>query len=237
MSLFGIAGTRAGRIVARTAVVAAALVLSLFAQSALATNPPSPPPLNFFNNYFVTGDYVVGGVGLRGSGVNGYATGTISIPDANSVPATGVPPGADIVAAFLYWQTIESSQTTFAGQQGYFNGYAIAGAVLGNPNAPPSWGLSFCTGWFPLFKTIRSYRADVRPYLKLDSNGHVQGVVRLADSGSKFGIAPITLGASLVIVYRVLSPSCSAEIGGPLRRRLCSDRPLAQHEPGDQGVL
>ncbi|MFI5112170.1 MAG: hypothetical protein ACHP9S_05075 [Terriglobales bacterium] len=207
MSHFSIAGTRSGRIVARTAVVAAALVLSLFAQSALATNPPSPPPLNFFNNYFVTGDYVVGGVGLRGSGVNGFATGTISIPDANSVPATGVPAGADIVAAYLYWQTVESSLTKFAGQQGTFNGYAITGAVLGNPNAPQSWGLSFCTGWFPLFKTIRSYRADVRPYLKLDSNGHVQGVVRLADSGSNYGAAPQTLGASLVIVYRVLSPT------------------------------
>ena len=87
----------------------------------------------------VTIDSIVGGVGLRGSGVNGFATGTISIPDANSVPAKGVPAGADIVAAFLYWQTVESSLTTFAGQQGYFNGYAIAGTVLGNPNAPVSW--------------------------------------------------------------------------------------------------
>ena len=32
------------------------------------------PPLNFENNYFVTGDYVVAGVGLRGLGVNGFAT-------------------------------------------------------------------------------------------------------------------------------------------------------------------
>ena len=207
MSLFSIAKPRSRRMVARTTVIVSVLVLSLFALSALANNPPAPPPLNFFNNYFVTGDYVVGGVGLRGSGVNGFATGTISIPDANSVPATGVPPGADIVAAFLYWQTIESSQTTFAGQQGYFNGYAIAGAVLGNPNAPVSWSSGGCTGWSNGSKTIRSYRADVRPYLKLDSNGHVQGVVRLADSGSNGGGAPLTLGASLVIIYRVLSPT------------------------------
>src|SRR5579863_8107448 len=39
-------------------------------------------PLTLFKNYFVTGDYVVGGVGLRGEGVGGFATGTISIPDA-----------------------------------------------------------------------------------------------------------------------------------------------------------
>lgn len=205
MSHFSIAGARSRRMMVMTAGVVA--VLSLFAQSALANNPPSPPPLNFFNNFFVTGDYVVGGVALRGAGVNGYATGTISIPDANSVPATGVPPGADIVAAYLYWQTVESALNKYAGQQGYFNGYAITGAVLGNPNTPQSWGLSFCTGWFPLFKAIRSYRADVRPYLRLDANGHVQGVVRLADTGSNWGVPPQTLGASLVIVYRVFSPA------------------------------
>src|SRR4029453_17003152 len=55
--------------------------------------------LSFFKNYFITGDYVVGGVGLRGlgglSGVPGIARGTIAI--------SGVPAKADIVAAFLYW--------------------------------------------------------------------------------------------------------------------------------------
>src|SRR5579863_6709111 len=74
-----------------------------------ATNPE-----NLFKNYFLTGDYVVGGVGLRGHGVGGWATGTISIPDAIQARATGVaspsvPPGAEVVAAFLYWQTIEAS--------------------------------------------------------------------------------------------------------------------------------
>ncbi len=204
MSHFGIARTRSGRRMPRTAVVVTALVLSLFAQSLLADN--GTPPLNFFNNYFVTGDYVVGGVGLRGLGVNGFATGTISIPDANSVPATGVPAGADIVAAFLYWQTVESGQT-LAGQQGFFNGYPITGAVLGNPNAPVSWSLGGCTGSSQGSKTMRTYRADVRPYLKLDANGHIQGVVKLADSGSNGGGVPLTLGASLVVIYRVLSPT------------------------------
>src|SRR4029077_5760272 len=83
--------------------------------------------LTLSNNYFVTGDYVVGGVGLRGLGVNGFATGKISIPDQNSVPATGVPPGADIVAAFLYWETVEGNQLTLAGRNGFFNGYPITG--------------------------------------------------------------------------------------------------------------
>src|SRR6266851_134209 len=69
-----------------------------FAQTGLAqtTNLLTPS-----NNYFVTGDYVVGGVGLRGLGDGtGFTKPTpITIPDKNSVGATGVPAGADIVGA------------------------------------------------------------------------------------------------------------------------------------------
>ncbi len=182
-------------------------LLLLPATAALAQSTP----LTLFKNYFVTGDYVVGGVGLRGLGVNGLATGTITIPDANSVPSTGVPPGADIVAAFLYWETVESSQSSFLGQRGFFNGYPITGMLRGNPNAPVSWSSGGCSGSSQGSKTIRVYRADVRPYLKLDANGKVVGnasySVSLADSGSNGGGTPFTLGASLVLIYRVLSPT------------------------------
>src|SRR6266436_9198539 len=62
--------------------------------------------LKFFQNFFVTGDYVVAGVGLRGQGGQngspaGLATGTINV--------SGVPSDADVVAAFLYWQVVSSS--------------------------------------------------------------------------------------------------------------------------------
>jgi hypothetical protein len=177
-------------------------------------------PLNFSNNYFVTGDYVVAGVGLRGLGVNGYATKQFTMPDANSVPSTGVPLGADIVGAFLYWETVESSKTTFAGQNGFFRpvfqggpatGYPITGVVLGNPNAPVSWSSGGCSGNSQGSKTMRVYGADVRPYLPLDAKGNVLAngtyEVSLADSGSNGGSAPLTLGASLIIIYRALTPS------------------------------
>jgi hypothetical protein len=179
------------------------------AQSASAQ---ASTPLQLFKNYIVTGDYVVGGVGLRGLGQpDGFAPGTITIPDPNSVPSTGVPDGAEIVAAYLYWATVESSQSVFAGQNGFFNGYAISGTILGNPNAPVSWSSGGCSGSSNGSKTMRTYRADVRPYLNLDSNGRYVGnasyKVRLADSGSNGGGAPLTFGASLVLVYRVLSPA------------------------------
>ena len=181
-----------------------AFVVFGFAQTGLAQTQ-----LQFFNNYFVTGDYVVGGVGLRGLGVQGYATGYINIPDTTyQSNATGVPAGADIVAAWLYWQTVESSQTSFVGQQGFFRGYPITGSVLGNPNAPVSWSSGGCSGASSGAKTMRTYRNDVRPYLQVDSNGNVQPnisyQVRLADSGSSGGGAPLTLGATLVFIYRVL---------------------------------
>src|SRR5438046_10421543 len=44
----------------------------LFAQS--GGHAQAADPLTFFKNYFITGDYVVGGVGLRGSGGVGYVT-------------------------------------------------------------------------------------------------------------------------------------------------------------------
>ncbi|HEY8669991.1 MAG TPA: hypothetical protein VIL63_04055, partial [Terriglobales bacterium] len=193
------------------------LLILGFAPSGLAQQTT---PLNFENNYFVTGDYVVAGVGLRGLGVNGFATKQFAMPDANSVPAAGVPQGADIVAAFLYWDTVESSRTAFAGQNGFFRavfaggpatGYPITGVLLGNPNAPVAWSSGGCTGSSQGSKTMRTYAADVSRFLPQDSEGNIQAngtyEVKLADSGSNGGGAPLTLGATLVIIYRAITPS------------------------------
>jgi hypothetical protein len=127
-----------------------------------------------------------------------------------------VPPGADIVAAYLYWATVEKSQSAFVGQTGFFNGYPIVGTILGNPNAPTSWSSGGCSGSSNGATTMRTYRADVRPYFPVDHdpasptfgrllpNGNF--AVRLADSGSNGNTAPNALGATLVIIYRVLNP-------------------------------
>src|ERR1700751_2102483 len=199
------------------ALIALALPLTFgFVQPGLAQN------LTLSNNYFVTGDSAVGGVGLRGLGQfnpatgTSLASGTIRIPDPNTVPAFGVPQGADILAAYLYWETVESNLTdpsVFA--TGFFNGYQITGTVRGNPNAPTSCSTGGCSGNSQGSKTMVVYRADVRPYLPLDANGNIKTPnqltpgsyqVKLPDSGSNGGGVPLTLGASLVIVYRVQSP-------------------------------
>jgi hypothetical protein len=87
------------RAVSLFCVTASLLVM----QPRVQTQPPDA--LKFFKNFFLTGDYVVAGVGLRGlGGMNGspagLATGTISL--------TSVPADADVVAAFLYWQVVST---------------------------------------------------------------------------------------------------------------------------------
>ena len=188
--------------------------MSLLAQT--TTNP-----LSFENNYFVTGDYVVAGWTNKQVSPNhaNYAIGTISVPDTlqqNAVTAGGqpqpavqysVPAGADIVAAVLYWQTVEKSSSAGVGALAYVNGKPVVGG-LAQFKQPPSWSAGGCSGPSNGTTIVQTYRADVRPYLPI-----VNGVispntaysVELADSGTNGSTAPFSLGATLVIVFRVLS--------------------------------
>jgi MBG domain (YGX type)/Bacterial lectin/PASTA domain len=159
--------------------------------------PPAADQLFFENNYFVTGDYASGGVTLHGS-----STGTITVPSASPCAAPncgpGVPDGADIIDGFLYWTTIETSATP-TGNTGTFLGYSITGQQIGSDITGYTDGTY--TG------TLRVYRADVNNYFQVPStwNGARQGsgqfTVTLPNSGGT-----ITEGASLVVIYRVLSP-------------------------------
>src|SRR5258708_3767738 len=137
--------------------------LALFTQLGQAADA-----LNYTKNYFVTGDAVTAGVGLRGQGAahNGVATGTINIsgiPCTAGSPAVIVPCAttgavqADIAAAFLYWETEESAAKPAAGK-GLFDSHPIVGFVRGNPKNPG------CSSG----SSGRVYRADVLPFLPSD---------------------------------------------------------------------
>ena len=219
--------------------------------------------LEFFKNYFLTGDYVAAGVGLRGTGVNGLATGTITI-DPSQIPV-----GAEIVAAFLYWETLGPSSgpsaATLAGAQ-FQNNDIGSVAVLVNPGGSPTCATSEepdadehaadqrrdskqhaahrgnhnvndrgnphqvtdHNADEPHVGARRSdtaasrvyvYRADVLPYFErltpTDSTQPVHVVaagpheVRLPDAGPGQPL-PTTLGAGLVVVYRVAGYDPSA---------------------------
>ncbi len=192
----------------RTSSIAAIAVLSLYAALVAQQAPKSTPadPLKFFKNYFVTGDYVVGGIGVRGLGVNGIATGTIRIDP------TGVPQGADILAAFLYWETVVTDDGTSGRVGATFNGSDISAiAKMLNPSGTaPCWSSGGGTGSTSGAHKLFVYRADVLRFMPVDPatgkhpvNGlNGQGFpVQLPDAGSG-NVVPASAGASLVIVYR-----------------------------------
>lgn len=172
-------------------------VLAFFAPLARS----SSDSLTFFNNWFVTGDYSVAGVGLRGlgaaKGAAGVATGKINM--------TGVPSGALPIAAFLYWSTSEPSSTPSA-SLGSFNGNKIQGAVLGSAASPnPGCSASGGTAGYGFV-----YRADVLRYLPVDSTNNPLAngnqTVGLPDSVAGTGGTIYTNGASLVVIYKIVVP-------------------------------
>lgn len=176
-----------------------------------ATTPSGyPDTLQFFKSYMVNGDYVVNGVGLRGQGDgSGFATNYITV---NNIPTDAV-----VVAAFLYWETIEST-TLPSSTNGFFQGYPIVGVSRGTGSSP-CWSSGGATGGSNGSKTLRVYRADVAPYLVVNGQyatntpAGTQGYqVRLPDSGSNGAGTPLTEGASLVIVYRRLADPLRAVV-------------------------
>src|SRR5215469_1139565 len=130
-------------------------------------------PLQFFKNYFVTGDYAVAGVGLNGQGVDGYASNTITM---TGVPCTTGGPGpsttldaacaapgavpAEPIAAFLLWQSLETS-TSPSSANGWFDTWPITGSVVSKPNTLGCWS----NGGTNPNGLLRVYAADVLRFL------------------------------------------------------------------------
>jgi hypothetical protein len=201
-------------------------------------------PLTLFKNYFVTGDYVVGGVGIRGTGVldtatqtiagstnSFFATGTIHMSVVPEYVANGVAQQANIVAAYLYWETVAPSTvdpTVLA--KGTFRGLPIVGTQIASPGTLACSGSGGGNGNQSGAQTLLVYRADVLRYLpyKKDSltgqplgqrlvndadlvaNGSDPHTVSLPDTGAGGSTSPstgnqayLTEGVSLVVVYRV----------------------------------
>lgn len=161
-----------------------AVTSALLLTSGAARTQAQGSALGFFKNYFITGDYEVSGVGLRG--VN---DGDLTIAN--------VPPDADIAAAFLYWQ-VEADAT--AGPDIGAVGARFRGYPLFSTDGP--FAKLIGTGVAREGRRVYAYRADVLRYLavdpatsKLAANG--PHAVKIPNGG---GVASV--GASLVVVYR-----------------------------------
>lgn len=226
--------------------------LLLLALSVPSAQAGPDGPLNFFKNYFVTGDYGVGGVALRGQGVpgaiagidgaNSYATGVIHMRKkdvATGLPIDGVPSGADIVAAYLYWETISGTAVDINKlARGMFRGNKIVGKLLPSPGVLACFGSGGGNGGSNGATPLLVFRADVLRYLPIPktANGQPAGqrlvsdtdllnnnstltTVSLPDSGGGGSTSPstsnqafLTEGASLVVVYRVATDSLRAVV-------------------------
>jgi hypothetical protein len=180
----------------RRVLTASVPIALLVVQSGVALHAQTDA-LGFFKNYFITGDYVVGGVGLSGRGVDGLATGEIVIE--------GVPPAADVVAAFLYWQVVgpAESDPDAGSLTATFKGHALRSAE--GPFAKLLGTTSTCwrPGSDPLpGRATRSYRADVLRFFDVETATGKLAVNGLHLVGIPDGVDQTALGASLVVVYR-----------------------------------
>jgi hypothetical protein len=206
---------------ARTAILLLC-ALMLASQPGGYAQSSGRPPLKLFKNYFLAGgDYVVGGVGLRGQGdASGFATG--------SIPLSGVPGNADIAAAFLYWLSLEPNDTAPMSAAGAFRGQAISGKVIGpGVRVPGCWGSGGGAGTTSSTTQLRAYRADVLKNFAVSNDPATPGKllvngthqVQLRDSGGGGTQAPASgnqvtyvEGASLVVVYRIAAEPLRAVV-------------------------
>ena len=122
------------------------VLLLLFTQAGQA-QPTNA--LQFFKNYFLTGDYLVAGVGLRGTGTSGIATGEIHFSGTNVVP-----PDSDIMAAFPRESLLPARRRH--GGRGV-RGHDIVDAVEVNPSGTACWS----PGGANSGRRMKTYRADV----------------------------------------------------------------------------
>lgn len=119
-------------------------------------------------NITTRGDAIAAGTGLRGVG-----SGVIEL--------AGIPDGASIVQAFLYWATL-GSHGHFTGPS--LNGQAVAGRLIG-VSADTCWGVS----------NNFVYRADVTELVGGNGAYSISGLPDSLASGND------SQGASLVVIY------------------------------------
>ncbi|MET0212727.1 MAG: hypothetical protein ABW292_06980, partial [Vicinamibacterales bacterium] len=177
-----------------------------------------PPGLNYFKNFFVTGNYVVASVDFGSqSGGGGFLEAEINFDQ----PEEMVPPNADVVGAILYWQTIvDASQLPETGVE--FRGEDISEIAKQVASTPLNSTFSPCwSGGGQGTYVMKTFRADVLRLLPvpLDADGNPIGkwlvnledlneagfgplTVRLPDNGTG-NQTPQTAGASLIVIYRL----------------------------------
>jgi hypothetical protein len=202
----GVVSLRVPRVWRRSGFLLALCLAVLSFQEGARALPQSTDALRFFNNFFVTGGYVVGGVGLWNR-----TGGTIDM-SRPVAPMTAAPDGADVLAAYLYWQVVTALDPNVVNVNGAatFNGLPLntpldwdlppTVALGGNDACPLNGGAT---------RKVYTFRADVQRFLDVD----LQSGRRVINRQGGYPVslpnttATRTLGASLVVIYRHPDPA------------------------------
>ena len=143
----------------------------LWAASIFSVASPEPDTTNRLGQFYSQTQYAdvtVAGVGLRGRG-------------QGNLIVSGVPNGATIYKAFLYWATIGNTSQFMTPQ---FNGSTVSGEMIG-ASADTCWGAA---------RNV-VYRAEVTPQVSGNGTHHIAGLPDDLAMGND------SQGAALVIVY------------------------------------
>jgi hypothetical protein len=204
-----------------------ALLIGVVAQESGKAADDLSDALPYSLSYTVTGDYAVGSVDLLPSPhTDGFQTGTIHMGTATD---RIVPKNAEILAAFLYWETLAETPDDLGGV--LFRGTPVS---FVRTLSQELTGV-FAPCWSHSGNTLYSMRADVLSLLppQLDENGNPTGrrlvndqdlvaagqayhTVTLPERGTG-NQTPQSAGASLFIVYR------DTATGAPLKRVVVYD--------------
>lgn len=139
--------------------------------------------LTGYQRFVVRGGYVAAGVGMRN---RGYGT----------IKLTGIPRGAKVYKAYLYWNIVDYYQKA-RHQRGVFAGHRIRGTYIGGDHEP-------C--WLPNSASSFSYRADVTRYVKGNGKYILKGFASKRTDGADPWLTtskpPLMEGASLVVIFK-----------------------------------
>ena len=173
--------------VATSAVVVLATALSGAAAEGDGSTAQSSDPVAVTDARFVTAyDALLQGGGVTSEGV-GLAR-RRGAPSADAIRLGGVPPGATVARAFLYWTTIGSADATVR-----LNGRAVNGQLVGT-SSDTCWELG----------ANRVYRANVTRMVPGNGTYWVSGV---GNQGAGDG-----QGASLVVAFGRLAADTATRV-------------------------
>src|SRR5688572_10352889 len=215
----------------RMCVALFAVVAAIGGYSRLPVEAQSTSALPFARSFLLTGNYAVVGVDLLPQGAdcatfspNCYAKGDITVdvcPQSNPQPGSCIPAGADVVAAFMYWEAISLDPAAMPPAK--FLGQTVTNAKRSDLTLPSEASCLSSGGALKL----SMFSADVLRFFPLQNTGRrlVTGThqVALPEVGNG-NQARQGAGASLFFVYRTAND--------PLRKIVVYDGAYLQTPAG-----